>query len=99
MNPILHATFANAQDGIRAVETLVHRGVPTADINLILPRQDLGPTAAGLFLDATEDEAHATSAHAVSVAVSVSAARNGRSILFLDALLPKPPDLSTLIPR
>jgi len=92
MNSILHATFANARDGIHAVESLVHHGVHTEEIDLILPLQpeEIDAFTADLFQKAAEEGAQTG---------SVAAARNDGAILLLDALLPKPPELSALFPR
>jgi hypothetical protein len=38
MEEIRHATFDGAEDGIRAVESLLHHGARAQDINLILLR-------------------------------------------------------------
>ncbi len=40
MNNILHATFDNAEEGIQAVEALLHLGVGAEDISLILPESN-----------------------------------------------------------
>jgi hypothetical protein len=48
MNNILHATFDTAEDGIQAVESLLHHSVRAEDINLILPQSQTAgaePTA------------------------------------------------------
>jgi hypothetical protein len=96
MENILHATFANAEDGIRAVESLLYHGVRAEDINLILPQpQDIEATSTGVPLKATEIAAHSTSEGTSALpTVFVSAAA-----ISADALLPEPPQLAALFQR
>jgi|SRR5579871_99272 len=39
METVLYATFARAEDGVRAVESLLHHGVRAEDISLSLPQR------------------------------------------------------------
>ncbi len=91
MDNMLHATFTRAEDGIRAVEFLLHQGARSEDINLILPqRQHKGIKNTDAVLEAAEIT---TGSHSASAAVLPAAAAEAAA----NRLLPQPPQLRLLL--
>ncbi|MCW3100544.1 MAG: hypothetical protein JWL77_6162 [Chthonomonadaceae bacterium] len=95
MEHILHATFANTEDGVQAVASLLYHGVRAEEINLILPQpQDIEAASAGVLWKA-EFAVHSTSEGTATLSTAfVSAAA-----IVADALLPEPPQLTALFRR
>jgi uncharacterized membrane protein len=91
MDKIVHATFANAQDGIRAVESLLHHGVRADDINLILPKRPPIETPTAHIIVKTDGASVKPSVAQESLMPAMSrSARDGAGA----TLLSEPPRLS-----